>query len=243
MNLLEGKVVAITGAASGIGRACALGAAENGAQVALIDRSPCTETSRAIAEAGGKCIDLGCDVRDTDAVTRAFSEIEAKFGRLDALINCAGTMGNWPKPFYETSDEDWNLVIDTNLMGVFACYRAALPAMRRNRAGAIANVASELALVGTAGLVVYGASKAGVIQLSRGLPSKRPPTASGSTACVPGRSTHLSSFPPELGARMRMQCAANPPGPRFSAAWVRPKRSPTSCSSQPRIKPHSSQDR
>lgn len=169
LNLLEGKVVAITGAASGIGRACAMGAAENGARVAAVDRAPSGEVAHSIADAGGSCIDLLCDVRDTHAVTQAFAEIEAKFGRLDALINCAGSMGSWPTALAETSDEDWDVVVDTNLKGVFACCRAALPFLRRSGAGAIANVASELGIVGAAGLVVYGASKAGVIQLSRAL--------------------------------------------------------------------------
>lgn len=169
VNLLEEKVVAITGAASGIGRACALGAAENGARVASIDRVPAREVADSIAAAGGTHIELCCDVRDTRAVTQSFADIEANLGGLDALINCAGSMGNWPKAVVETSDEDWDLVVDTNLKGVFNCCRAALPSLRRSRAGAIVNVASELGIVGAEGLVVYGASKAGVIQLSRAL--------------------------------------------------------------------------
>ena len=76
-------------------------------------------------------------------------------------------MGNWPTPMSDTTDEDWAVVVDTNLKGIFACCRAALPMLRRSK-GAIVNIASELGLVGTAGLVVCGATKAGVIQLSRG---------------------------------------------------------------------------
>ena len=168
VGVFEGKVVAVTGAASGIGRACAHGAASDGARVALIDRAEAQSVEAEIAGAGGVAQSICCDVQDTDAISRAFSRIETDLGRLDVLINCAGTMGNWPKSVSDTTDEDWALVVDTNLKGVFACCRAALPMLRQSK-GAIVNIASELGLVGTTGLVIYGASKAGVIHLSRGL--------------------------------------------------------------------------
>ena len=168
VGVFEGKVVAITGAASGIGRACALGAAGDGARAALIDRADARPVRDEIAATGGVALSIDCDIRESDAIDRALSCIESHFERLDVLINCAGTMGNWPKPLAETTEEDWTLVIDTNLKGVFYCCRAALPMLRRSK-GAIVNIGSELGLVGTAGLVIYGAAKAGVIHLSRAL--------------------------------------------------------------------------
>ena len=181
----KGKVVAITGAASGIGRACALGAASDGARVALFDRDGTQPVEDEIAAAGGTAHSTCCDVRDTEAVDQAFARVETDLGRLDVLINCAGTMGNWPRPVSDTTDEDWAVVVDTNLKGVFACCRAALPMLRQSK-GAIVNIASELGLVGTTGLVVYGASKAGVIQLSRALAVEEGPNEVRVNCVCPG---------------------------------------------------------
>jgi NAD(P)-dependent dehydrogenase (short-subunit alcohol dehydrogenase family) len=184
-GLFVGKVVAITGAASGIGRACALGAASEGARIALIDRAETQSVAAEIAAAGGVAHPIGCDVTDTEAVNQAFSRIQQETERLDVLINCAGTMGNWPKPVSGTTDADWDLVIDTNLKGMFACCRAALPMLRKSK-GAIVNIASELGLVGTTGLVIYGAAKAGVIQLSRGLAVEEGPNRIRVNCVCPG---------------------------------------------------------
>jgi len=162
---LTSKVIAITGAASGIGRATALLAAEEGMQVALIDRNDSGEVASRIGDTARTYL---CDLRDTAAIDRMFAAIAADFGRLDILVNCAGTMGDWPKPLTEASDDDFALVLDTNLRGTFACCRAALPHVRAT-AGSVVNVASELGLVSTAGLVVYGAAKSGIINLTRGL--------------------------------------------------------------------------
>ena len=165
---LDNRVVAITGAASGIGRATTLLAAEEGARVALIDRNDATPVRDAIGAADESARAYVCDLQDTAAVERTFDAIATDLGRLDLLVNCAGTMGDWPKPATAASDEDWSLVVDTNLRGTFACCRAALPALRQT-GGSIVNVASELGLLATAGLVIYGAAKAGVIHLTRGL--------------------------------------------------------------------------
>ena len=165
---LAGKTVAITGAASGIGRATALAAAAEGARVALIDRNDAASVAADIGPDGTNAQAYRCDLLETDAIDRVFAQIDADFGGLDLQVNCAGTMGDWPKPATEASDEDWSLTIDTNLKGTFACCRAALPLLRRT-GGTIVNVASELGLISTAGLVIYGAAKAGILNLTRGL--------------------------------------------------------------------------
>ena len=180
-----GKVVAITGAASGIGRVCALGAAREGACTALIDRTETEPVKSEITAAGGRAEAIHCDVRDSGAVNEALLHVKSHFERLEVLINCAGTMGNWPKPLSETTDEDWDIVADTNLKGVFVFCRAALPLLRLSQ-GTIVNIASELGLVGTSGLVIYGASKAGVIQLSRGLAVEEGPDNIGVNCVCPG---------------------------------------------------------
>ena len=198
VDIFAGKVVAVTGAASGIGRACAIGAANEGARVALIDRAETQSFEAEIAAAGGVADSICCDVQDTDAVKQAFSRIKKKLHRLDVLINCAGTMGNWPKPVSDTTDEDWDLVVDTNLKGVFACCRVALPMLRESK-GAIVNIASELGLVGAAGLVIYGAAKAGVIQLSRALAVEEGPNEIRVNCVCPGPVDTPFLIPPQAG--------------------------------------------
>lgn len=169
MNLeLEGKVVVITGGASGIGRATALGAAREGAKLALIDQSDAKSVAGEIADLGGEALALGCDIRDAATVEATMARIVERFGGMDVLVNSAGAAGSVRKPVIETSDATWDLTIETNLRGTFNLCRAALPALRE-REGTIINIASELGLIGTANLVVYGASKAGVINFTRGL--------------------------------------------------------------------------
>lgn len=165
---LKDKLVAVTGAASGIGRATALLAAREGARLALIDRDDAAPLAAEIGRGGAEARAYLCDITDTTAIDRSFAAIAADQGDLDLLINCAGTMGAWPKPATEIDDAEWSVVIDTNLRGTFACCRAAMAALRRTR-GAVVNVASELGLVSTSGLVVYGAAKAGIVNLTRGL--------------------------------------------------------------------------
>lgn len=169
MNLeLEGKVVAITGGASGIGRASALGAAREGARIALIDRTDAASVAQEIADLGGEALALGCDIRDAATVGATMAGIVERFGGVDVLVNCAGAAGKDRKPVLETSDETWDAIIDTNMRGTFNVCRAALPTLRERR-GTIINIASELGLLGIANLTVYGASKAGVINFTRGL--------------------------------------------------------------------------
>ena len=201
------KVVAITGAASGIGRACALGAAGGGARVILMDRAESRSVEDEITAGGGRAESLCCDVRDTHAVNEAFSHIRRLTGRLDVLINCAGSSGDWPKPLSETTDEDWDLVVDTNLKGIFACCRAALPMLRENQ-GAVVNIASELGLVGAAGLVVYGASKAGVIHLSRGLAVEEGPNRVRVNCVCPGPVDTPFVIPPAADDVEQKRCDA-----------------------------------
>lgn len=184
--LLKGKTVAVTGAASGIGRACAEGAAAEGAKVLLIDRADSEKTRKAIAQADRDAESFVCDVRDTGAIRTTFEQIGEAHGGLDVLINCAGTMGNWPKAVADTTDEEWDQVIDTNLKGIFACCRSALPLLRRTPGSAIVNIASELAFVGLDGLVGYCASKAGVVQLSRALAVEEGPNGIRVNAVCPG---------------------------------------------------------
>lgn len=222
---LSGKIVAITGAASGIGRATAFAAAAEGARVALIDRNDAAPVAAQIGRDEENARAYLCDLLDTPAIDRVFAEINGDFGGLDLLVNCAGTMGDWPKPATEASDEDWSLTIDTNLKGTFACCRAALPLLRRTE-GAVVNVASELGLVSTAGLVIYGAAKAGILNLTRGLAIEEIEHGCASTASAPVLSTRHFCTPP--ASTVSTACAGNLGPPHSWAGSPRLRRLPTS---------------
>ncbi|MBA2476706.1 MAG: SDR family oxidoreductase [Actinobacteria bacterium] len=145
---LDGRVAAVTGAASGLGLEIARALAEAGATVVGLDLT------------GGEGV-AAVDVRDPDAVERALPEA------LDVLVNAAG-IGGWGEAV-EYDDELWHRVLDVNLTGTFTCCRAAARRMIPAGRGSIVNMASTLGLVGLAGSVAYVASKGGVVQLTRAL--------------------------------------------------------------------------
>ena len=162
---MRGKVVAITGASRGIGAAAARVFAGAGAQVVLLARS--TGQIGALAEdVGGMA--LTCDVGDWGSVVAAIAAIEARFGRLDVLINNAGVID----PIARIADADpaaWGTAVDINLKGVFHGCRAVLPMMKRQAAGTIINLSSGAATSPLEGWSAYCAAKAGVLMLTRAL--------------------------------------------------------------------------
>ena len=164
----EGRVALVTGAASGIGRACALELARGGADLALVDAA--AEASLAGAEnllkaAGGRVVSFRADVREHARAAQVVEEVLARLGRLDILVNAAGT--NADAPLWEMSEEQWRLVLDTNLKGAFSYTQAAARHFRLARSGRIVNVSSIEATRGRFGLANYAASKAGLVALTR----------------------------------------------------------------------------
>ncbi len=110
---------------------------------------------------------LHCDVSDADAVTAAMAKVDARFGRLDALVNNAGIAVF--APLLETSDEDWSRVLAVNLTGPFLCTKAAAPLMREHGGGAIVNITSISAVRASTLRSAYGTSKAGLAHLTKQL--------------------------------------------------------------------------
>lgn len=164
---LKGKVVLVTGASRGIGRAVAGALAAQGAAVVLAarDRDRLAMAVDEITGQGGRAEALGLDVSDRPSVEAAVKGTVASHGRIDALVNNAGVTRD--TLLLRMKDEDWQAVLDTNLTGVFLCTQAAIKPMVKQRSGRIVNVASVVGLVGNAGQANYAASKAGVVGFTK----------------------------------------------------------------------------
>lgn len=166
----ENKVVIVTGASSGIGRAAALEFAGEGATVVLAARrmQACEEAVREIRDGGGEALALCCDVTDAQSTERMVADAVQRYGRLDCAFNNAGIAGDIRKPTHEHSLENWNQVITTNLTSIFLCMKHEIPAMLASNGGAIVNNSSIYGLVASnVGHVPYAASKYGVIGLTQ----------------------------------------------------------------------------
>lgn len=169
MPRLSGKVAFITGGGTGIGRACALAFAAEGARVAVAGRrkDPLAAVVREIESSGGKALALVCDIVDRGSVEAAIASVAQHFGHLNIVLNNAGAIVVGTAE--ETSDEDWNRVLATNLTGTFLVSRAAIPALRKCGGGSIVNIGSYLGIVGRQHRAAYCAAKAGVAGLTRAM--------------------------------------------------------------------------
>jgi 3-oxoacyl-[acyl-carrier protein] reductase len=169
MSKLAKKVALVTGGSRGIGAAIAKRLAADGANVAITYAKDATMASavvKAIEANGGKAIAIQADAADADAVKSAVEKAVAALGRLDVLVNNAGTA--IPKPFEETTLEELNRVIDINIRGVFVTTQAALKHMNNNgRIIMIGSCVGERVL--TPGLVPYSATKGAVKMFTQGL--------------------------------------------------------------------------
>jgi NAD(P)-dependent dehydrogenase (short-subunit alcohol dehydrogenase family) len=169
-HLLDGKTVIVTGAATGIGQAFALGAAQQGAHVIVADMNAADETLAALAAAGAAATYVKVDVSD-EASTRAMAQaaLDAT-GRIDGLINNAAYFREVKlTPFEEIAPERWQRIFDVNVKGIWQCCKAVMPAMRAQQSGAIINIASVVAVAGQPGYLHYVASKGAVVSMTKGL--------------------------------------------------------------------------
>jgi len=167
---LAGKIAFITGGGTGIGRACALEFAREGAGVALAGRrvEPLEAVAREVRAAGGEAHVTPCDATSRAQAEAALASAENHFGRLTTIVNNAGAL--LAANAEGTSDDDWERIIDANLTSAFLVSRAALPALRRAGGGSIINMSSSSSgIVSMKQRVAYSSSKAGVIGLTHAM--------------------------------------------------------------------------
>jgi NAD(P)-dependent dehydrogenase (short-subunit alcohol dehydrogenase family) len=167
MAEFEGKVVIITGAAGNLGSAVAQAFAAQGASLALVDRDP-ERLQQLLDRLDATAASFVTDLLDPASVAASVSAITQRFGRIDVLANIAGGFSMGPK-LHQTSDRDWDLMMDLNARSVFHTCRAVLPHMLQGGAGRVINVAARAAREGKAKMGPYCASKAAVITLTETL--------------------------------------------------------------------------
>jgi len=163
---LDDRVALVTGAASGLGRAIALGLAEEGSRVACLDRDEAGNAETA-AEIGTAASVHAADVTDRAAIDGAVDSVFEQWGRIDIAVNSAGIGGRSPAIDYP--EEMWNAVLAVNLTGTFNVCRSVARHMLDARSGSIVNIASIGGLAGYPGSVGYQTSKGGVVQMTRTL--------------------------------------------------------------------------
>lgn len=167
-GMLDGKIALVTGASRGIGRAIAISLAGAGAHVMISYRSSTAEAKSVVEEilkTGRTSREYQSDAASFQQSKGIVDDIVAKDGRLDILVNNAGITKD--TLLIRMSEEDWDLVLDTNLKGAFNFTKAAIRQMMSQKSGKIINITSIVGLIGNAGQVNYAASKAGMIGLTR----------------------------------------------------------------------------
>jgi 3-oxoacyl-[acyl-carrier protein] reductase len=167
MNFTD-KVAIVTGSSRGIGRAIALRLAAGGARVVVNYRGSEAAAKEVVAQieaTGGEAIAVQADVSDAAQAEALFDAAKKAFGRIDILVNNAGTTRD--TLIMRMSEDDWDVVIDTNLKGAFHCIKAVSRQMMRQKYGRIVNITSVSGIVGNPGQANYAAAKAGLIGLTK----------------------------------------------------------------------------
>ncbi len=183
---LEGRVALVTGASQGIGHACALALARQGASVAVAARNQAKldELVSEIAASGGKAGAFAIDVGDEEQVKAGIKAVIGQFGKVDILVNNAGITRD--QLVMRMKRADWDSVLSTNLTSAYLCIQNVIPSMLKQRWGRIINITSIFGQMGQAGQANYSASKAGLIGLTMAIAREVASRGITSNAVAPG---------------------------------------------------------
>jgi 3-oxoacyl-[acyl-carrier protein] reductase len=186
-DLLAGRTVIVTGAATGIGQAFAVGCAAQGANVVVADMNAADETVAAVEAAGGRALAVRVDVSDNDSCQAMARAAVDRFGCIDGLVNNAAYFREVKlTPFEEIDPAVWDRIFQVNVKGVWNCSKAVMPAMREAKGGAIVNIASVVAVAGQPGYLHYVASKGAVLSMTKGLAKECGPHGVRVNVIAPG---------------------------------------------------------
>ena len=163
---LQGKVAVVTGAASGIGLGCARFLSGMGASVVLFDVDE-GKGQAAAAELGSRARFVKVDVRSEESCRKGVAEAREAFGRIDALVNCAGVIRR--KTVVDLTEEEWDLVLDVGLKGIFLVSKFVVPVMAAQGGGSIVNIGSGWGVKGGPKAVAYCAAKGGTVNMTRAM--------------------------------------------------------------------------
>ncbi len=198
---LKDRVAVVTGAGTGIGRAIAELFAGEGAAVVVNyarSREAAEEVAREIERRGGCAMAWQADVTREAQVKAMMREVEARWRRLDILVNNAGWSTRIPHHKLEDlTDEIWDRTLDTNLRGAFYCVRAAAPLLKRQEGAAIVNIASAAAFHASGSSIVYAASKAAMVSMTKSLARALAPAIRVNALCPGLVNTRFAGWPPE----------------------------------------------
>lgn len=163
------KVAIVTGAAAGIGAACARRLSKEGVAVAVLDLDAerCADTVKAIKDAGGTAIAVGADVSNRASVKAALDQVREQLGPVSILVNNAGVTDF--TPFEELTDERWDFIYAVNVRGIFILTQECLPDMKNAGWGRIVNISSSSAQTGAINMIPYSSSKGAVVTMTRSM--------------------------------------------------------------------------
>jgi 3-oxoacyl-[acyl-carrier protein] reductase len=215
------RVVVVTGAAQGLGRAYALRLARDGHRVVVLDiHGEALQRVRGEVEAaGGECLAVTCDIGDEASVAEAARQVDARFGRCDVLVNNAAIFSTIKmRPFEQIPLDEWSRVLHVNITGTFLMTRAMAPLMRRNRWGRVVNVSSAAVVMGRAHYLHYTTSKAALIGMTRSMARELGSDGITVNALLPGATDtevpRETVTPAQKQAQIAMRCIQREEGPQ-----------------------------
>jgi NAD(P)-dependent dehydrogenase (short-subunit alcohol dehydrogenase family) len=201
--LLEGKIAVVTGAANGIGRAIALRLANEGGDLAILDREKeaLAETAAEVRAQGRRVIDLVVDMTDRAAIDAAFDRIATELGPVDVLVNnVGGSLRDRAGPFWSVDPSTWQEMVELCYLPGMACAYRVIEGMIAKRGGKIVNMASDSGIVGSRANAAYSAAKAGVVGFTRALARELAAYRINVNAIAPGyiRTRAMERIPQDL---------------------------------------------